>query len=97
MFGVGPTELVVIVALALIILGPRKLPEFGRTVGKAVREFRSVADDLKRDTRVRFDEPTRPGRYQQVEPWDVDPIAATREPEAHRSDVEPEQQRTDPA
>ncbi|MBI5107028.1 MAG: twin-arginine translocase TatA/TatE family subunit [Solirubrobacterales bacterium] len=37
---VGPMELVVILALALIILGPKRLPEAGRSLGKGLREFK---------------------------------------------------------
>jgi sec-independent protein translocase protein TatA len=37
---VGPLELVVILAIALIVLGPKKLPEVGRSIGKGMREFK---------------------------------------------------------
>ncbi len=37
---VGPMELAVVVIVALVVLGPRKLPEVGRSVGKGIREFR---------------------------------------------------------
>jgi sec-independent protein translocase protein TatB len=47
MFGVSPTELVIILALALLLLGPDQLPSVARTVGKALREFRSATDDIK--------------------------------------------------
>lgn len=49
MFNIGPMELLVIVALALIVLGPDKFPEAGRAVGRAMREFRSATDGLTRD------------------------------------------------
>jgi TatA/E family protein of Tat protein translocase len=42
MMGIGGPELMVIVILALILFGGKKLPEIGRTVGKAMREFRNV-------------------------------------------------------
>ena len=37
---VGPLELIVILAIALIVLGPKKLPEVGRSIGKGMREFK---------------------------------------------------------
>jgi sec-independent protein translocase protein TatA len=41
---VGPLELVVILAIALIVLGPKKLPEVGRSIGKGMREFKDSLD-----------------------------------------------------
>lgn len=48
MFGpLGVPELLLIFAVVLIVFGPRKLPEIGRTLGKALAEFRKATDDLK--------------------------------------------------
>src|ERR1044071_12653 len=44
----GTTELLVIALVALILFGPRKLPEIGRTVGKSIAEFKRASDDFKR-------------------------------------------------
>ncbi len=44
----GTTELLVIAVVALVLFGPRKLPEIGRTVGKALGEFKRASDDFKR-------------------------------------------------
>src|ERR671921_2420396 len=44
----GTSELLVIALVALIIFGPRKLPEIGRTVGKSIAEFKRASDDFKR-------------------------------------------------
>jgi sec-independent protein translocase protein TatA len=53
---VGPLELVVILAIALIVLGPKKLPEVGRSIGKGMREFKeSLSGESERD-----DEDERP-------------------------------------
>ena len=46
MGNVGPGELIVILCVALIFLGPKKLPEFGRGVGKALREFNKARNDF---------------------------------------------------
>jgi len=49
MFGlipsIGPTELILILALALIIFGPGKLPDVGKSLGKTIREFRGATKD----------------------------------------------------
>jgi len=44
---VGMTELVIILVIALIIFGPRKLPELGRSLGKSIGEFRKASNELK--------------------------------------------------
>lgn len=45
---IGPMELIIVLAIALIVLGPKKLPEAGRAVGKGMREFK---DSLSGDSR----------------------------------------------
>ena len=48
MFGsIGFPELLVILTIALLIFGPKKLPEVGRSIGKALREFRRTSDEIK--------------------------------------------------
>jgi sec-independent protein translocase protein TatA len=56
---VGPLELIVILAIALIVLGPKKLPEVGRSIGKGMREFRDGLSGGDRD-RDRDDDEERP-------------------------------------
>ena len=48
---IGPLELILVLAIALIVLGPKKLPEAGRAVGRGLREFREslAGNDEKRD------------------------------------------------
>ena len=47
---IGPMELVIVLAIALIVLGPKKLPEVGRSIGNGMREFKdSLSGDRHRD------------------------------------------------
>ena len=46
---IGPMELIVVLAIALIVLGPKKLPEVGRSVGKGMREFKESLSGDSRD------------------------------------------------
>jgi sec-independent protein translocase protein TatB len=44
---VGPMEIIIVLALALLVFGPKRLPEMGRTLGRAAREFRKASDEVK--------------------------------------------------
>jgi sec-independent protein translocase protein TatB len=47
MFGIGPLELVVILVVALLVFGPKRVPELARTVGRGLAEFRRASADLR--------------------------------------------------
>ena len=49
MFGIGMQEIVLICAIALVVVGPKKLPELARALGKGYGEFRRAFDDMKRN------------------------------------------------
>ncbi len=49
MFGIGLPELIVILVIALIVFGPKRLPELGQTVGKWISELRRATQDISND------------------------------------------------
>ncbi len=48
-FSVGPMELVLVLAIALIVLGPKRLPEAGKALGKGLREFKDSVSGIGHD------------------------------------------------
>ncbi len=49
MFGIGMPELIIILVLALIVIGPHKLPDMARSLGKGLAEFKRASNDLRRN------------------------------------------------
>ena len=47
--GIGPMEIILVLAIALVVLGPKKLPEAGRAVGKGLREFKESLSGFEPD------------------------------------------------
>lgn len=47
MFGIGMTELIVIMVIALVVIGPSKLPELAKALGKGLAEFRKASQEIK--------------------------------------------------
>jgi sec-independent protein translocase protein TatB len=47
MLNIGPQELLVILIVALLVVGPQRLPELSRQLGRGLREFRKIQDDVK--------------------------------------------------
>lgn len=56
-FNVGPAELIIVLAIALIVFGPKKLPEIGRGIGSALREFNKARNDLMDSIHSEIDRP----------------------------------------
>jgi TatA/E family protein of Tat protein translocase len=65
MFGLGMPELLVILAVALIVIGPKKLPDIARALGKGMREFRKATNEIKQNI--------------DLDPRDYDPRATLKE------------------
>jgi sec-independent protein translocase protein TatB len=62
MFGIGSTELLVILVVALIVIGPSKLPDIMRTLGKGMAEFKRMSSDVKSTLEAEVDRADREQR-----------------------------------
>lgn len=49
MFGIGMPELVIILVIALVVIGPQKLPDMARSLGKGLAEFKRASNDFRRN------------------------------------------------
>jgi len=52
MFGIGMPELILILAIALIVIGPKKLPDLAKSLGRAMREFKKATNEFKETLQV---------------------------------------------
>ena len=92
MFGIGSTELIVILIVALIVIGPAKLPEMAKSLGKALGEFRRVSTDVKRTIEMEAEQSEQKVKTEQAkkELFPETVAKAPAESEATAAPVEPE-------
>jgi sec-independent protein translocase protein TatA len=67
MFGLGPTELIVILIIALVIFGPSRLPKVANSIGQAIREFRDSTDKSLKEAEAQS-EPSPPEKSEEQKP-----------------------------
>jgi sec-independent protein translocase protein TatB len=100
MFGIGSTELIIILIVALIVIGPAKLPEMAKSLGKALGEFRRVSTDVKRTIEMEAEQSEQKEKTAQAkkelfpdeakvepQPAEPKPAAASGEPAAQPADT----------
>jgi len=94
MFGIGMPELIIIFVIALIIIGPKKLPDLARALGKGMAEFRKASDDIKANLDMEGMEDELKGMEEELADSVSGRIEAseTGEAEKEKNDVELEAQ-----
>jgi len=56
MFGIGTGEILVILLVALLVLGPKEIPKIARTLGRTMKDIQRFKDDLRKSVDLEFDE-----------------------------------------
>jgi sec-independent protein translocase protein TatA len=79
-FNIGAPELIVILVIALLIIGPGKLPDVGSALGKSIREFRKASSDVQDVTKI----DTSPIPPTATPPSQAQPPASEPTTETHR-------------
>ena len=91
MFNLGPFELVAIFVVALLVFGPEKLPEMGRQIGKAIKEFRKFQESMQgqvRDVLEPISGPIIPnGNFTGPQPTNIRGVIPTEVAEAQKENV----------
>ncbi len=59
MFGLGPTELIIVLVVVLLLFGAKRLPEIAQGLGKGIKEFRKSVKDTTDELKGSLDEPPR--------------------------------------
>lgn len=85
MFGIGMPELLVILVVALLVLGPKRLPEIARSLGKGMAEFRRASSEFQRTISASLEEPPPAAPPRKPAPEPEKPAEPTIEKDA-RSD-----------
>ena len=90
-FGIGVTELIILLVVLLVFFGPKRLPEMGRSLGKGMREFKdSISgkdDDEPVHRRLASELPPAEGPVDRIEPADAPPVEAPRRTESTPRDT----------
>src|SRR5262245_14027703 len=91
MFDIGLQELILIFVIALLVFGPKHLPQLGRSLGRAMREFRKASDEFRStiETNLHINEPDSPTLHPAYDPAPTEPAVATATEPLPESTLDP--------
>jgi sec-independent protein translocase protein TatA len=75
---IGPMELIIVLVIALVVLGPKRLPDAGKSLGRGIREFKdSISGDSKDDD---VEDERRARELAAIQPVAVEPVVVAEQP-----------------
>jgi TatA/E family protein of Tat protein translocase len=95
MFGIGMPEMLVILALALIVIGPKKLPDLAKSLGRAMREFKKATNEFKETIQLEGELSEVKETFNDISDGVKDAVDLNLKPEKQKTDkIESEDEKT---
>ena len=82
MFGLGLPEIIVIFVIALLVFGPKKLPDLGKSIGRAMAEFKKASDDFQESVRSEMKEVEKSSGIDEIKKLGSMDITAPNQPDS---------------
>jgi len=86
MFGIGMPEMLVILALALIVIGPKKLPDLAKSLGRAMREFKKATSEFKETIQLESELSEVKETFNDISSEVKDAVDLNLKPDVHKAD-----------
>ncbi len=90
MFGLGLPEIIVIFVIALIVFGPKKLPDLGKSIGRAIADFKKASEDFQETVRSEMKEVEKTAGVDELKKLKEFDITAHSQPEPEKPPIEQE-------
>lgn len=96
MFGLGIPELIVIFVIALVVFGPKKLPDLGKSIGRAMAEFKKASEEFQESVRSEMKEVEKSADLEEIKKLGgLDNVSTEKETDAGKTAAEMPAQKTE--